>query len=120
MRDLHPVERLIDAGNDDLLRPAELQRAEGELVEDRRIEKLRVGVLKYEADSTAELKGEFVVPQPLFSQRFAAKFDASAFREVQRVKQPQERRFARPVCAHKCDALSPADRQTQAVERERF
>ena len=56
MRDVQMVQRLGYALANEVRRPAQLQRSKRELVEDCRIEQLRIGILEHQAHTAAEVE----------------------------------------------------------------
>jgi len=88
-------------------RQAELERAEGDVVEDRRAEELHVGILEDEPDLAVEAEGVL----PVGNRRHVA---AESRHPARRrggdpVEQLQERRLPAPVGAQEHDLLAPAD-----------
>ena len=70
VRDIHGTQHLFDAFADLVRRPAKLQRAECQFIEDAGIEQLHVRILKNQTHAPAEAEEELFVLQTLFGQAF--------------------------------------------------
>src|SRR5260370_36941665 len=99
MTDLHHVEHLVDAPDDLLPGPAELQRGECNLVKHRRIEELHVRILKDQAHAPPKIEGESIIVEARAINRLAMERDGSRIREIQSVEQAKQRGLPRAVRA---------------------
>ncbi len=82
----HPFHCFRNAGANFFFRPAQLQRAEGQFVEDGGVEKLNVRVLKDQRDLTAELQLETLVGEFLERQILTGKLQAPTRRGIEAVQ----------------------------------
>ena len=88
---LHPFANL--AG-----RPAQLQRPEGQFIKHGRIEELDIWILKHQSNPLSERVREFPFLEARGRHCGARELERPRFREHQRIQNPQQRRFSRPVC----------------------
>ena len=105
------------AAADLVLGQAELQRPEGQLVEDAGTEQLHVGVLEDEADARAEVAAERRVLERLLRERRAEGEDLSLRREDEAVEHLEQRGLAGAVGADDGDVLPGLDREVDPGER---
>ena len=116
--DLHLANRLVAVGAHLLLRQAELERAEGDIVEDRGAEELDVRILEDEADLAVEAErvssGRDGGDLPVEGTHRAAR------RRDDPVEQLEQSRLAGAVRPEQDDLLAPHDPQVDAVERRPF
>jgi hypothetical protein len=68
-------------------RPAELQRAEGELVEHGRVEQLHVRILEHQPDPAPEREIRLLVLQPGLGKRLAERLEHAPARKIEPVQQ---------------------------------
>src|SRR5471032_1054851 len=61
MPDLHQVKRPVDPAHDFIFCPSELQRRKRDFIEDGRVEKLDIGVLKYQPNPASKIECVFFV-----------------------------------------------------------
>ena len=115
--DVHLAQRLVAAGPDLVLRQAELERAEGDVVEDRRAEQLDVGVLEDEPDLAVEAERVLRRRRP---RRRRGRAPASCprsgamipSRSLSSVDLPE------PLAPEQRDPLAALDAQVDPVERD--
>ena len=89
--DLHFRHCGLHAVGDAFFWPAHLERAEGDLVKNRRVEKLDVGVLKNHADPPPEIKCERLAGQGCLRELGAIKGNRAFGGELQAVEQAEKR-----------------------------
>ena len=116
MRDVQIVQCLVHALANDIGRPAELQRSKRELIEDRGIEQLGIGILKHQAHTAAEIERERLILEMLFGERLPAEVDRTGFGKAEAIEKAQQGGFPRPIGPQQRDPLAGGDRQAYGVE----
>src|SRR5205085_2337429 len=82
MGDAHVLEGVLHAFADLRFWPAELERTEGDFIEDAGIEQLHVGVLKDQSHASTETEKELVIAQAPLGQFLAEEGDLAALGET--------------------------------------
>ena len=113
-------ERSLDAVENTRPVPAELQGAEGQLVEHRGAEQLDIRVLEHEADALAEAMIDRIFREGLLGQRLAAGRHAAGGGEAQRIEQAHQRGLAGAIGAENGDALARCGREADGLERRKI
>src|SRR5579863_468290 len=115
--EVEAFERFLDAAADFGFGKAELQRAEGEFVEDAGVEELDVGVLEDDAGAAAEAEEEFLVLETGFGEIFAEEGDGSLAGKRQAGEHAEEGGFAGTVGSEQREPLAREDAERETVER---
>jgi len=102
---------------DAVLLPAELQRAEGDLVENGGAEELHVGILEDEAHALAKGVREAVVLKLHFGERGAVIADGAGVSKVEAIEDTQQRGLAATIGAQQGEPPAGGDGERHAVER---
>jgi len=113
---MQTVQNFVHTVADVGFRPAQLQGAEGYLIEDGGIEQLHVGILEHQANAATESQSEGVVEEMFFGDFVAAEPDGAGLAEDQSVQQAEQRGFAGSVGAQQCDAAAWRNVEGQVVD----